>query len=321
MKTTRQPAPLRPGDTIGIAAPAGMPHDPADFHKGVALLQEMGFQVKFPRDGWQQADFFWLAGETKQRAKELNQLWADPEVAAIIALRGGFGSLQVLELLDWQMIAGNPKLLIGFSDITALLTVISSRIGQICLHGPVTTSLGSTSSAALRWLQHCLSTDLGQHIHQIPPLQPTNFEVLHDGATVSAPLIGGNLTTLTTLLATPFDIDFSGKIVLLEDIGEPLYRIDRMLTQLRLAGKLNGVKGILLGDFHTEKESATNDPLAHLRYLEQIWKLVLLHCKKARTQCPIWANIPAGHCANNFALPVGANITMDRGKKELFFRP
>ncbi len=319
MSASRQPKPLQKGDTIAIAAPAGLPHDMTDFHKGVTLLQEMGFCVRFPRDGWQQAEFPWLAGKAEQRAEELNRLWADPEVAAIIALRGGFGSLQILELLNWRLIAENPKLLVGFSDITALLNVISARTGQLTLHGPVTTSLANTSPAALYWLQHCLSC--GMEFHLLPPIKSQNLEVLVDGESVSAPLVGGNLATLITLLATPFDIDYAGKILLLEDIGEPLYKIDRMLSQLRIAGKLGRVKGILLGDFHTEKESSIYDPLAHLRYLEQIWKLVLTHCQKAGSRVPIWANIPTGHCTDNFTLPIGATITMDREKKALFFQP
>ncbi len=321
MNSARQPTPLKPGDTIGIAAPAGLPHDPADFHKGVALLQEMGFRVKFPCDGWQGSEFFWLAAEERQRAAELNRLWTDPEIAAIIALRGGFGSLQLLELLDWRAIAANPKLLIGFSDITVLLNVIASTTGQLCLHAPVTTSLSQTSPVALHWLQHCLVTGIGENIHQLPPLQPQALEVIQDGNTCSAPLAGGNLSSLITLLATPWDIDFTGKILLLEDVGEPLYRIDRMLTQLRLAGKLANLAGILLGDFRITNQSPEHDPLAHRRYLEQIWKLVITHCKKVENCCPIWANIPAGHCAENFALPIGTTVTMDAAGKELHFLP
>ncbi len=321
MTSARQPAPLKPGDTIGIAAPAGLPHNPADFHKGAALLQEMGFRVKFPRDGWQGSEFSWLAAEEKERAAEFNRLWTDPEIAAIIALRGGFGSLQLLELLHWRAIAANPKLLIGFSDITVLLNVISSTTGQICLHAPVTTSLSQTSPAALYWLRHCLTTNLKENIHQLPPLQPQALEVIQNGNTCSAPLAGGNLSTLITLLATPWDINFAGKMLLLEDVGEPLYRIDRMLSQLRLAGKLTDPAGILLGDFRTAKQSPEHDPLAHLRYLEQIWKLVIMHCKKAGNSCPIWANIPAGHCAENFALPIGASVIMDAATRELRFLP
>ncbi len=311
------PTPLQAGDTIGIAAPAGLPHDPALFYQGVALLQEMGFTLKFPRDGWQQGNFSWLAGNDTQRAEECNQLWADPEVAAIIALRGGFGSLQILELLDWELIAKSPKLFIGFSDITALLNTLFHKTGQICLHAPVVTSLKKTTPAALYWLQRCLTSN----IWQLPPLQKASLEVIRDGATVSAPLIGGNLTTLTTLLATPWDIDFTGKILFLEDIGEPLYKIDRMLTQLRLAGKFNAIKGILVGDFHIVNEQPEHDPLAHLRYLEQIWQLIILHCNKANNFCPIWANIPAGHCADNFALPIGMAAIMESNKKGLQFLP
>ncbi len=321
MTSARQPAPLKPGDTIGIAAPAGLPHDPADFYKGVALLQEMGFRIKFPRDGWPGSEFFWLAADERQRAAELNRLWADPDIAAIIALRGGFGSLQILELLDWKIIAASPKLLIGFSDITTLLNVISSKTGQVCLHAPVTTSLAQTTPAALHWLQHCLTAGFRENIRQLPPLRPPALEVLQEGNTLSAPLAGGNLSTLVTLLATPWDIDFTGKILLLEDIGEPPYRIDRMLSQLRLAGKLDSVAGILLGDFRTANAIPEHDHLAHLRYLEQIWKLVIAHCKKAENFCPIWANIPAGHCAENYALPIGATITMNNATKELLFPP
>lgn len=315
-ESSRHPAPLQPGDTLGVVAPAGTLRDHSAFQRGVSILQEMGFGVKFPREGWAAKETSYLAGSDTQRAEEFNRMWADPEVKGIIALRGGFGCLRILNQLDFNLFQKNPKIVLGFSDLTLLLNVISSRTGQPVLHGPGVTSLAQATPAALQRLHTCLTG----YSWEYPALPLPSLEVLRDGGTVTAPLIGGNLATLLTLLGTPWDFDYSAKILLLEDIGEPLYKIDRMLTQLRLAGKFSFLQGILLGDFRATTDQPNLDPLSHLRYLENIWRLVLEHIEAANAPCPIWAHIPAGHCPGNFTLPIGARITMDSIKKTVSFQ-
>lgn len=310
------PTPLQTGDTLGIVAPAGGLRDAAAFQTGISILQEMGFSVKFPKGCWENEISGYLAGDAAERADEFNRMWADSEVKGIIALRGGFGCLQILDRLDFNLIQENPKILIGFSDLTIILNTIFIQTKLPTFHGPTVTTLAQAAPPALQWFYKCLTTN----IFHYPALHFPFLEILHNGLTVTAEIIGGNLTTLTTLLGTPWDFSYSSKILLLEDVGEPIYKIDRMLTQLRLAGKFNQLAAILLGDFHTAAKQPKLDPLSHLRYLESIWQLVIGHCRKVNNPCPVWANISAGHSANNFTIPIGAPTTMDTIKKTISFQ-
>ncbi len=315
-KKTQIPSPLKAGDTIGIVAPAGALYNSVNFTKGVTILSEMGFSVKFPREGWPAATNRYLAGSDKQRAEEFNKIWADPEVAGIIALRGGFGCIRMVQYLDFHLLEKQPKLFMGFSDITILLNTISMRTGLVTFHGPVVTSLAGTTKSALQWFRYCLTTD----IRRYSLIHPSSLEVLQDGPTVSAPLIGGNLATLVSLIGTQWDPDYTDTILLLEDINEPLYKIDRMLSQLELSGKLDSLAGVLLGNFQTAAKTPDQDILTHMRYQESVWQLVIEHCQKSARHYPIWANIPCGHNASNISMPIGATTTMDTVKKTLSFQ-
>ncbi|MCK9174969.1 MAG: LD-carboxypeptidase [Desulforhopalus sp.] len=303
------PLPLKRGDTLGIIAPAGQLWDPAGFERGIARLREMGFEVKFPRELWPGSEFPWFSDTDANRAEEFNRMWADPEVQGILCMRGGFGCLKLLEKIDYEQIRTAPKVFAGFSDISILLNVLRAKTGLVSLHAPVVTSIAGAVPATLERLARCLQSPLQQQ----PALEISQLEVLRDGAEVRAPLLGGNLTTLVSLLGTPNDIDYSGCLLLLEDVGEPLYKIDRMLTQMQLAGKLKNLAGLLLGDFHTSQENAQTDRLAHLRFLEAVWKLAL-----DAVSCPVWAGLPVGHCPENMALVIGAQTLMSK-KKDLRF--
>lgn len=308
------PPPLKRGDTLGIIAPAGQLQDTARFEQGIARLREMGFEVKFPRGLWPGSEFPWFSDTNANRAEEFNRMWADSEVQGIICMRGGFGCLKLLEQIDYEQIRATPKIFAGFSDISILLNVLRAKTGLVSLHAPVVTSIAGAVPATLERLARCLQSPLQKQ----PALEISRIEVLRDGAEVRAPLLGGNLATLVTLLGTPDDIDYSGCILLLEDVGEPLYKIDRMLTQMRLAGKLNNLAGLLLGDFHTSQENAHSDRLAHLRFLEAVWKLALDAVSNSTVPFPVWAGLPVGHCPENMALALGAQAIMSK-KKDLRF--
>jgi len=176
------------------------------------------------------------------------------------------------------------------------------------LHGPVVTSLHNATQLSLERLYHCLTGNWHT------PVRPQNVEVLRAAPTSSGALVGGNLASLTTLLGTPFEFNWDDKIVLLEDIDESLYRIDRMLTQLFLAGKLSNIAGLILGDFSL---TAFQDEIEKIRYKEQVWGRVLEICR--HTSFPVWANFPHGHCRQNITFPLGAPAVMDREKTSLIF--
>jgi muramoyltetrapeptide carboxypeptidase len=300
------PAPLRKGDTVGIVAPAGRVVNSDRFVSGVKILEEMGFAVKFPRDLWPGLEY--LADSDENRGDEFNRLVRDPEVKALIALRGGYGCLRMIDRIDLALIAENPKLIIGFSDLTVLQNYLHEKIGLISLHGPVVTSLGQTSQAALERFFLCLTG------HWSEAIAPRNVEVLRHGPALTAPLIGGNLASLVTLLGTGYDFSWDDKILFLEDVNEPAYRIDRMLTQLKLAGKFEKIAGLLLGDF-SGPESV--DSSVHRRYLETIWNRVIELC--GSQNIPIWGNFPSGHCPHSLTLPLGALAQMSGEKSRLFF--
>jgi len=305
-KRSVHPNPLQRGDIIGIVAPAGQLADRQRFERGVAILADMGFEARFPRDLWPGPGY--LADSDVNRVRELQQVFAAPEPQAVMAARGGYGCLRLLTHFDFQAILETPKPLIGFSDISALLNRTMEETGLVCFHGPVVTSLCDCSREALDRLYHCLTGNWHRAI------RPKELEILRGENQTEGRLVGGNLSTLLSLLGTPHDVSWRGCIVLLEDVGEPLYRLDRMLTQLALNGKLQEPAGIILGDFTLNVEQALSDKT---RYTEYVWRRVLE--LTAGTPITVWGNFPAGHCSSNLTLPLGATAIMDCGRGELRF--
>ena len=291
------PPRLRRGDTIGLVCPAGPVREVARLQAGIRLIVDQGFAVKLsgpvePREGY-------LADTDEQRAAHLHRLWADEEVRAILAVRGGYGCLRLAGLLDWELLARTPKWLIGFSDVTLLLNTLFHRCGLVSVHGPVATSLAKSDARSQASLFTLLTGTVEERI------RPRGVEVLR-GGTGRGVLVGGNLTTLVHSLGTPWDHSWDGCLLLLEDTNEPLYRLDRMLTQLALAGRFERLAGRILGDF----DLAGTDSLAGLRLREAVWARVL---ELVGPGFPVWAEFPSGHRTANLALPMGMEAVMDEG--------
>ena len=289
------PARLKPGDTIGIVAPAG-PFDHELFFRGVHIFEEMGFNVYVP-EGLLDARGY-LAGPDKHRAEMVNQLFADKSIGAIICARGGYGSLRILHLLDYDTIAKNPKIFIGFSDITALLTVLFDRCGLVTFHGPVVTSLADAHKLTVSSLFQTITSD-GKLKIEVPS------GVTIAPGTGSGILCGGNLATLCHLVGTPFAPNFANKILFLEDRAEAPYKIDRMLMQMKLAECFRGLAGIVLGSFED------------CGPVEDILKII----KDAFADCqiPIMTGLDAGHGNTNLTLPMGVEVTLDADRRLLAY--
>ena len=302
------PPALKPGDTIGIIAPAGQLRDRELFYQGIKVLEELGFQVKFPRDLWPGTDY--LADTDQNRAEEFNRLWADSEVKALICMRGGYGSLRMLPFIDIKQIKKSPKLLIGFSDITILQNYILEKTGISSLHGPVVTSLGSSDKMTIQLLGQSLMGNFSAM------LQEKNIELLHGTSGGQGILFGGNLASLVTLLGTPYDINFNNRLILLEDVGEPIYRIDRMLTQLFYAGKLENISGILLGDFSVNDTDSWSEKIRHH---EMVWKRVLELV--GQRDIPVLAHISAGHNKYNMPILLGSHLSLLPGEVKITVTP
>jgi muramoyltetrapeptide carboxypeptidase len=289
------PRRLRPGSVIGVAAPAS-PFERDALERGVRALREMGFEVRFSEDLFDSCGY--LAGLDEHRAAAFNRLVADPQIDAIMCARGGYGSLRILPLLDYALVAEHPKAVIGFSDVTALLWSLYSRCGLVGFHGPLVTTLADAAPADRCALWNAVAAE------ERLRLRFETASAIRPGRTC-APVAGGNLTTLCHLLGTPFAPAFRDHIVFLEDRGEAPYRIDRMLTQMKMAGCFGGMQGLVLGSF--------DDCGAR----EEVWRIVAEVFGEA--QWPILAGIDAGHSGPNVTMPLGVEAVLDAEGRTLVF--
>ena len=290
-----RPPRLRPGDTIGVVAPAG-PFERKLFSQGLSTLEAMGFQIRVPKEIFEKTGY--LAGDDAHRAQLVNRLFKDPAIHAIVCARGGFGSLRILPRLDFDAIRENPKIFMGFSDITALLTAITTLGGLVSFHGPVVTTLANALKNTRDALSAAILSDAPLQV------QSANGVVIRAGR-AQGPVIGGNLTTLCHLLGTPFEARFKNHILLLEDRGEALYRIDRMLFQMKLAGCFEGIAGLVLGSF----EGCGS--------LDDVFQVFEEHFKDIPV--PILAGFDVGHGEQNLTIPIGLDATLDADRHMLSF--
>lgn len=298
------PPPLKKGDTIGLIAPAGPLQNKDGFVAGVKLLREAGFEVKFSPGLELSTGGGYLAGTDRERVDEFHKFWADPEVKALVAVRGGYGSLRIAEALDMNLIRRQPKILVGFSDISVLLTTIFKKTGLVTFHGPVLTSLIKNDRESI---QLFFETITGRFPSKI---KTKGIEILKAGQ-AKGRLVGGNLTSLVHLLASPHELSWDNAILFIEDVGEAPYRIDRMLTHLYQAKRLDNLAGLLLGSFRMDMEQNNSDENGY----DAIWNRVLeLFSEK---NIPVWGKFPVGHGLQNYTLPLGIEAEMDSSSGSL----
>ena len=292
------PAALPRDACFAIVAPAGAAR--LDTHKVNQWFVDRGYSCRIYPGALQAQGY--LAGPDRQRLQDLHDAFADPAIDAILCMRGGYGSMRLLDQLDFELIRCNPKPLIGYSDITALHTAIYRHTGLLTFHGGMLNA--DLLGAKLPPTETSLLAQLGGHVRAGEQIvHPADFalsSVLHGVA--SGPLLGGNLSMLGATLGTIAELDTQGCILFIEDVNEPLYRVDRLLTQLRLAGKLEGVKGVLVGDF----AGITTAALTPL--LEDIF---------APLGVPVLAGWRSGHCDPNVCLPLGARVMLDSSRQSL----
>ncbi len=290
-----RPPRLKPGDTIGIVAPAS-PFDQKIFTRGLHVLQSMGLRTRVPDEIFEKNGY--LAGSDEHRAGLVMRLFEDQSVNALVCAKGGFGSLRILPLLDFDSIRKNPKVFVGHSDITALLATITVKSGLVSFHGPLVTTLANAPEATCSKLLAAISSN------SIVELKPARGIALKAGS-ARGPVIGGNLTTLCHMLATPFAPRFENRILILEDRGEAHYRIDRMLFQMKLAGCFKGVAGLVLGSFED-----CGSPDGVFKIFEEHFKDI---------PAPILAGFDVGHGPQNMTVPFGLDATLDADRHILAF--
>ncbi|MBS4218744.1 LD-carboxypeptidase [Bacillus sp. FJAT-49711] len=302
----QQIKPLKKGDTIGLTAPAG-PVTKERLEKAISVIKEIGFNVEVGDTCYEHYGGY-LAGTPIQRANELNSLFANHAISAIFCLRGGYGSLHLLPLLDYETIKMNPKLFIGYSDITALHIAFQQRCDLPTIHGPMPASdLVERDSFTLESLYSILTEYPNVGCVENPQSELINCLV---PGIAKGILVGGNLSVSVSTLGTPYEIDTKGKILFLEDIGEEPYRIDRMLTQLALAGKISDAAGIVLGTW-TE---CSSERYADGFQVEDLFKSIIAPAGK-----PVIFNVRAGHCKSSLSLPLGLSAYLDAEKGILSF--
>jgi muramoyltetrapeptide carboxypeptidase len=291
------PPPLRPGDAVAAVIPAS-PISMEAWEAGVQVLEEWGFRVVFHPEVFTART--WGQAADREAARRFQETWEDPEVKAVIAVRGGYGSLKILPYLDLDRLARHPKRLVGFSDLTNLLITLYQRLGWVTFHGPTLAHLAEVTPAAReswnRWL-----TATGPEQFAFPGLAP-----LHSGVG-EGPLSGGNLTTLCHLLGTPYAPRLKGALLFLEDHNEALYRLDRLAHHLLLSGALDEVQGIMLGSFTGGASQA---------HAEEVLAIAF-----APLGVPVVAGLPVGHQPENHTLPLGAWARLDATRATLAFLP
>jgi len=285
---------LRPSGRIQIVAPSG-PFDVQELERGVTALRAR-YEVRYDPDMLQRTGYF--AGSDARRAAELRAAIEDDSVDAIVAARGGYGATRLLSQLDPALVARHPKLLVGFSDVTAL-HALWTRAGVGSIHAPVVAGLGRANPAQVERWQRAVEGVLPATLHDLSVIAP---------GCARGPLLGGNLTVLTALMGTPFFPTLDGCVLFLEDIGERPYRVDRMLTTWHQAGVLDRVSGIALGAF----VDATPGPDG-VR-VEQV-----LQERLAGLGIPVLSGVPSGHVEDNLELPLGANVALDADQGTLSF--
>ena len=302
-RSPAKPPRLRLGDTVGLIEPAGFSDSMIEVEQIAGTIRAMGLVPKIGRHV--AARHGYLAGTDAQRADDLMAMFTDPGVRAVFAIRGGWGCARILPLLDWDAIRSNPKLLIGYSDITALHLAFAAKAGFPTIHGP---------NAANSWQEQSWDSLWRLAFTGEMPLlgNPTTSNEDISGrwrtttirpGRAAGQLIGGNLSVLTALVGTPWLPDFRGAILFLEDIGEAEYRIDRMMSQLALSGILGRVAGVVFGQC-TRCRTDTED------YIGFTVPQVLRHYLEP-LGIPAFHGANIGHVANQLCVPVGARVEMD----------
>jgi muramoyltetrapeptide carboxypeptidase len=306
-----KPERLQYGDTIGIVVPASAPPDPADIDRSVALLERLGFKAQVAPNAHKRWGF--LAGTDRERASDLMKLFTDRRVKAIMCLRGGYGTARLLPLLDYGTIRANPKVFIGYSDITSLHGALLVKSKLVSFHGPMLSSDLIKKDLPDFTLQ-CLRKTLMQPFAPCSVLdgyKKKTVKVLRRGV-ARGPLMGGNLSLLCAALGTPYRPSFKGRILFLEDLDELPYRFDRMLTQLLNAGLLQQVAGIAIGMNQNCNDPKASHAREYRQTLEDVFRERLLPLK-----VPVVAGLPFGHTPLNATLPVGVRVILDGEKGDL----
>lgn len=307
-----KPQCLKPGDTVGVVAPGTAVSDPDDISRAKEAIEYFGLKMKLGK--------YVLKGNgyksrtVEERLIDLHSMFKDPEVKAVICIRGGYGSPQLLDSIDYKLIKDNPKIFLGYSDITAMLIAINKMTNLVTFHGPVLLSafsdytVSNFKKALFKTEPIGITTNAKDKntFREVFPIRTVT------GGKATGQLVGGNLSMISNTLGTPYEIDTKDKLLFIEDVGEQPYRIDRMLTQLRLAGKLQAAKGIIMGYC----KGCDNDVLQP----SNVWDYTLGEIVDnilGNLNIPVVHGLTIGHTSNQLTLPIGVSAELDADAKTL----
>ena len=299
-RTLAVPPPLAPGARVALVAPAGPLRGAEDVERGCANVRALGWEPVVGMHILERADYF--AGSDAVRLADLDAALRDPRIDGVWCLRGGYGVMRLLDGVDFDALRRRPKALIGFSDITALHAAVGVRCGLGSFHGPV--ARGALSAFSRESLARA-TTGGGDPCGTAPDARPLR------GGRASGRLVGGNLALLAALVGTPYAPDLADAILVVEDVGEAVYRVDRMLRQLLLSGALAGCRAVVAGAFTEVPPSedavrTTDDVVAEIAEILEV---------------PCLAGIPVGHIADQWTLPLGAAAELDVDARRLAVVP
>ncbi len=298
-----KPPRLKKGDLIGLVAPASTPTPNEKIEKGVHYLERLGYRVKVGK--FVQEVLGYLAGTDEQRASDINEMLRDRAVKAIFALRGGYGTPRLLSRIDYAAARRNPKIIVGYSDLTALQMALFKKIGLVTFSGPMV--------AVEMW--NAMDPYTEEHFWRILTstkaigalLNPENEPLrLMNPGKAEGRLIGGNFSLMASLMGTPFQPDFKKILLVLEEVDEAPHRVDRMFAQLHNAGVLKKISGLILGKF---TDCVPSDPSKPHLTVEQVLQDV-----SQRVKCPVISNFQYGHIPKKLTIPLGLKARMETRK-------
>jgi muramoyltetrapeptide carboxypeptidase len=307
-----RPKALKAGDTVGLITPATYVPDPDRIALAERTIKFFGLRVKMGKNAGKRMGDYRISIE--ERLDDLHSMFRDNEVDAVFAIRGGYGSMHILDRIDYDLIRRNPKIFLGYSDITAMHLAINKHAQLVTFHGPI--ALSRFTDYTQKYFRKALfdSQPIGALTN--PPesneLRPSHpLRTIRPGI-ATGPLIGGNLTLISNTMGTPYEIETRGKVLFLEDVDEEPYSIDRMLTHLRLAGKFEGVAGVIFGECQDCKPKDYK-PSSTIPYgLGEVLDNILGNLK-----VPVLSGLTIGHTDDQLTLPLGVAATLDATKGTL----
>ncbi|MBD8036139.1 LD-carboxypeptidase [Solibacillus sp. A46] len=302
----QKPKRLKKGDTVGIISPSG-PYRDGQLEKALPFLESLGLNYKLGEN----CDKRWgyLAGSDEERLSDLHTMFSDPDIAGIICARGGYGAARITDKIDFELLNNNPKILWGYSDITFLHTAIGQKNNIVTFHGPMLAS--DVAGEDFAPLSAKMFEQLFEPTELVYEESISQLHILSEGI-ATAEIVGGNLSLLTNSLGTAFEIDTTGKLLFIEDIGEEPYRVDCMLNQLRHAKKLDHLAGVVIGDFADAASTGDKPTLT----LDEVFDDYFY-----RKPYPVMKGFKIGHCQPHFAIPLGVEATLNTKEKTLRIMP